>query len=162
MYSENQLLNYLLENHLKPPGIVRTRRTLQDHVIFDLGYTADRFSKEMNSLRLDGRIHREKIKIGSQRPTHVYYSGTLDLDSLADCKTTLGERARILRPCDLGMAGEYYARALFVRLKNQGFPISNITKQHVLGYEELDKGKCRKDLSFRFQWRAREAIPNAR
>jgi hypothetical protein len=162
VHSENQLLNYLLENHLKPPGIVRTRRTLQEHVMLDLSYTADRFSKELESLRLDGRIHREKIKIGSQRPTHVYYSGTLDNDSFSDCKATLVERARLLRPRDLGRAGEYYARALFVRLKNQGFPISNITKPCELGYEKLDEGKCRKDLSFRFQGQTRKGISRAR
>jgi len=142
------LHDYLVDYHLWPPGQVEALRILQHHAIRHFEITANQFTKEKNQLLDCGQLSPTFRKIGTQFPTQVISKGKPNPKKLKELTDILHERAQLLRPQPMGEAGEKYCRALFERLKYNGFPIHTVTQRYALGYERVDGSSTRKDLRF--------------
>jgi hypothetical protein len=149
MYSD--LHDYLVDYHLWPPGSVEACGILQHHTIRDLGITANDFTKGKRDLLGRGRLRPTPVTIGTQWPTQVLSKGKPKQRALEDLTTVLKERHRLLRPEQLGHAGEVYCRALFERLQRcNHFPIRDIPQKLKVGYESVKGLARRPDLRFRY------------
>jgi hypothetical protein len=148
MYSA--LHDYLVNYHLSPPGEVEALRILQHYAIGRFDISANQFTKEKNELLDSGQLCPTPWKIKTQFPTQILSKGKPDSKKLKTLTEILYERAELLRPQQVGAAGEIHCRALFVRLKYEGFPIHSVPQKRRVGYERIEGSHNRKDLQFHY------------
>lgn len=131
-------------------GKVVPRCDLEAFSVYKLGFKPHVVTQELSKLVANNVIERERLKVGLQWPTHVYYVGERDAESVEAARKLLEERMKAFPGRRLGVVGEIKARALWKHLQSKAaFPITNVTPKNSVGVQTIESA-YRADVRFTF------------
>jgi hypothetical protein len=124
-----------LDGLLGRDGSVKVRRTIE-HEARCAGFSPTEVTNGLRALRDDPS---SPVTLTRLEGSHVYSNGPANPKSLALCKVALQNRKQFLSSAQLKLAGELYARQLFVRRRAEGmYQIGRIPQLSMWGHFPLE------------------------